>query len=392
MSSPQLPSGYHRLSLAERQQTLAQATGQPLPPPELPLDRADQLGENVIGRYALPLSVVNHVVINNQPLIVPYATEEPSVVAGASHGAKLAQAGGGFHTQSDSPVMKGQVQLMDLPDLTQATAAIQAAEQELLTLASASHPNLLHRGGGARRLDCRPLPHTPSGPMLIVHLQYDCRDAMGANLVNTALEALAPRLAQLSGGRVLGKIVTNLSDQRLATASCTVPVAALDRTGHPGTSVAQGIVDLTAWAAADPYRAATHNKGILNGVTALAVATGNDFRAIAAGAHAYAAREGHYAPLSSWELVEKEAIAYLKGHLQLPLSVGTVGGTLQSHPTAQWALDLLGRPTAQQLAGIMAAMGLAQNLAALRALAAEGIQQGHMPLHERQYPAGREII
>jgi hydroxymethylglutaryl-CoA reductase len=309
------------------------------------------------------------------------AIEEPSVVAGASYAARLAREGGGFVAASDAPEMIGQIQVLDLPDPEAARTAVLAARERILALADEADPVIRQLGGGARDLEARLLLDTPVGPMLIVHLIYDCRDAMGANAVNTACESLAPLIAEVTGGRVGLRILSNLADRRLARARCTVPVAALTRDGFPGERVARGIVEAYAFAASDPYRAATHNKGILNGVDAVAVATGQDWRAIAAGAHAYAARSGRYAPLSTWE---QDADGNLAGRLEMPLAVGIVGGATRAHPTARAALKLTGARTAGELAETMVAVGLAQNLAALRALAAEGIQKGHMALHARR--------
>jgi hydroxymethylglutaryl-CoA reductase len=287
--------------------------------------------------------------------------------------------------------MIGQVQLLDLTDLEAAAAQIEAAAPELLAAANHHHPTIQQLGGGAKRIECRPLPDTPAGPMLIVHLLYDCRDAMGANAVNTAAEAIAPLVEQLTGGRANLRILSNLSNQRTARAECLIPVEALSRAGAAGEAVARSIFEAWAFAAADPYRAATHNKGIMNGIDAVAVATGNDWRALEAGAHAYAARNGRYTSLTEWSMTRQAVgdsqpaeATYLRGVLDMPLSVGTVGGATKAHPTARVSLKILGQPGARFLAEVMAAVGLAQNLAALRALATEGIQPGHMRLHARQ--------
>jgi hydroxymethylglutaryl-CoA reductase len=277
--------------------------------------------------------------------------------------------------------MIGQIQTLDVPDLEAARAALLAGREELLQLANDSDPVIVKLGGGARDLEVRILEHTPAGPMLVVHIIFDCLDAMGANAVNTACEALAPRVEEITGGRVLLRILSNLADRRLARAECTVPLDALAFRDFDGAEVARGIVEAWAFAAADPYRAATHNKGIMNGVDAVVVATGNDWRAVEAGAHAHAARTGRYAALSTWGL---DPDGNLVGELEMPLALGVVGGATRVHPTAQVALKILGIETARELAEIVAAVGLAQNLAALRALATEGIQRGHMRLHARQ--------
>lgn len=347
----------------------------------LSLEQADRMIENVVGRHTLPLGIALNFQVNDRDLLVPMAIEEPSVVAGASFAAKLVRAGGGFHAEASPPEMIGQIQVLDLDDLEAARKAVIAARERILTRADEVDPVIRRLGGGARDLEVRTLPDSPAGPMLVVHLIYDCRDAMGANAVNTACEALAPLIEEITGGRVGLRILSNLADRRLARAQCRVPAEALAFDGFSGEQVAQGIVEAWAFAAADPYRAATHNKGILNGVDAVALATGQDWRAIEAGAHAYAARSGRYTSLSTWTRGEK---GELVGRLEMPMAVGTVGGATRSHPTARVALKILGVETGRELAEVMAAVGLAQNLAALRALATEGIQKGHMALHARQ--------
>lgn len=344
-------------------------------------EHAAEMIENVVGLHALPLGIAVNFLVNGRDVMVPMAVEEPSVVAGASYAAKLARAGGGFTAMTTSPVMLGQIQVLDIPDPYAARFDILAARDELLAQANETDPVLVDLGGGAKGIEARVIEESHAGPMVIVHLRFDCRDAMGANAVNTACEALAPYIERITGGRVLLRILSNLADQRLARARCTIPVAALAYESYSGDEVVQGIVDATAFAAVDPYRAATHNKGIMNGVDAVVLATGNDWRAVEAGAHAYAARDGRYTSLSSWE---RDDDGNLAGTLEIPLTVGTVGGATRVHPTAQVALKILGVKTAQELAGIIAAVGLAQNLAALRALATEGIQKGHMQLHARQ--------
>jgi hydroxymethylglutaryl-CoA reductase len=347
----------------------------------LDLARADRMVENVAGLYGLPLGIATNFIVNGRDVLVPMVIEEPSVVAGASFAAKLARAGGGFQATTTAPEMIGQLQVLDVADPWSARFDLLAARDELLALASATDPLIVNAGGGARDLEVRVLEHTPVGPMLVVHLIFDCRDAMGANAVNTACEALAPRVEQIAGGRVVLRILSNLADRRLARARCTVPLEALAWADFPGERVAQGVVEAWAFAAADPYRAATHNKGIMNGVDAVVVATGNDWRAVEAGAHAYAARAGRYTSLSTWA---RDAAGSLVGTLEMPLAVGIVGGATRAHPTARVALKILGVQRAHELAEIVAAVGLAQNLAALRALATEGIQRGHMRLHARK--------
>lgn len=343
------------------------------------LARADHMIENVVGLHALPLGIATNFVVNGRDMLVPMVIEEPSVVAGASFAAKLARAGGGFRATTSAPEMIGQIQVLDVADPWSARFDLLAARDELLARANETDPVLKELGGGARDLEVRVLD-SPVGPMLVIHLIFDCRDAMGANAVNTACEALAPRVEQITGGRVMLRILSNLADRRLARARCSVPVEALTFEEFAGEDVARGIVEAWAFAAADPYRAATHNKGIMNGVDAVVIATGNDWRAIEAGAHAYAARSGRYTSLSTWARDGDNLV----GTLELPLALGTVGGATRVHPTAQVVLKILDLDTAQQLAEVVAAVGLAQNMAALRALATEGIQQGHMRLHARQ--------
>jgi hydroxymethylglutaryl-CoA reductase len=344
-------------------------------------ERADQMIENVVGLHSLPLGIAVNFQVNDRDVLVPMVIEEPSVVAGASFAAKLARAGGGFRARTTPPEMIGQIQVLDITDPWTARFDVLAAREELLARANETDPVLVKLGGGAQGLEARVLQHTAVGPMLILHLIFDCRDAMGANAVNSACEALAPRIEQITGGRVMLRILSNLADRRLAQARCTVPADALVFGDFSGQDVVQGIVEASAFAAADPYRAATHNKGIMNGVDAVVVATGNDWRAVEAGAHAYAARGGSYRSLSTWA---RDANGELVGTLEMPLAVGTVGGATRVHPTAQVALKILGVETAGELAEIIVAVGLAQNLAALRALATEGIQRGHMQLHARQ--------
>jgi hydroxymethylglutaryl-CoA reductase len=314
--------------------------------------------------------------------------EEPSVVAGASFAAQLARAGGGFHTETTEPLMIGQMQVLEVTDLAEAASNVKAGRQRLLDLANSTDPVVVSLHGGARDIEVRAIPDSPVGPMLVVHLVYDCRDAMGANMVNTACEALAPLLEEMTGGRVNLRILSNLADRRIARARCVVPAKELAIEGMSGELVAQRIVEAYALAAVDPYRAATHNKGIMNGVDAVVLATGNDWRAIEAGAHAYAARDGTYRSLSTWFYAGPDPANGLRGRLvgsvELPMAVGTVGGATRVHPLASFALQLMAVKTARELAEVIAAVGLAQNLAAIRALATEGIQKGHMALHARQ--------
>lgn len=381
MSSSRLP-GFYNLPLEQRQAAINPdgqfdaLTGAGLTPPA-----ADPMIENVVGTHNLPLGIALNFVVNGREVLVPMAIEEPSVVAGASFMAKLARAGGGFTASSSPPEMIGQMQLLDVEDLDAATQAIGAAKDELLAAAAEVDPVLQRLGGGPRDLEVRRITESPIGPFLVLHLVYDVRDAMGANAVNTACERLAPRVEELTGGRVHLRILSNLADRRLARAECTIPLEKLAFGEFSAEQVRDGIVEAWAFAAADPYRAATHNKGIMNGVDAVVIATGNDWRAVEAGAHAYAARAGRYTSLSEWGVDDD---GHLRGRLELPMAVGIVGGATKVHPSAQAALKLMAVKSAAELAEIIASVGLAQNLAALRALATEGIQRGHMELHARQ--------
>ncbi len=354
--------------LTEEECTLIANTG------ALPMEVADRMIENVIGAFPLPLAIAVNFQINGKDYLVPMAIEEPSVVAAASYAAKMVREGGGFHTSSTAPVMVGQIQVVSVKDPYAARLRVLEAKEEILKKANAQDPVLNSFGGGAKDLEAKVIC-TTQGPMLIVEMQVDCRDAMGANAVNTMAEAVAPNVAALTGGKVLLRIITNLAARRLARASCVVPK---DSVG--GAEVVNGIVDASAFATADPYRAATHNKGAMNGIVAVVVATGNDHRAVEAGGHAYAARNGVYTTLSQWE---KNADGDLAGSIELPMAVGLVGGAVKTHPTAKVMMKTLGVRSANEFGEVLAAVGLAQNLGALRALAREGIQRGHMSLHAR---------
>ncbi|MCJ7583549.1 MAG: hydroxymethylglutaryl-CoA reductase, degradative [Anaerolineales bacterium] len=387
--------GFYNLPLDERLTELANAAGLSAADLEaftltggLAPNQADHMVENAVGTFGLPLGIGLNFIVNGREVLVPMAIEEPSVVAGASFMAKLARAAGGFQAEASAPEMIGQMQVLDVPDLPKARQALLEQKANLLAEADVIDPVLKKLGGGARDLEVRVIEDSPIGSFLVIHLIYDVRDAMGANAVNTACEKLAPRVENITGGRVHLRILSNLADRRLARARCTIPVNEMafgrdESEAHPytGEQVRDGIIAAWAFAAADPYRAATHNKGIMNGVDAVVIATGNDWRAIEAGAHAYAARSGRYTSLSTWG---KDADGNLTGFLEMPMAVGIVGGATKVHPTAKAALKLMGVKTAAKLAEIIVSVGLAQNLAALRALATEGIQRGHMSLHARQ--------
>ncbi len=347
----------------------------------LSMEQAQHMIENVVGRYALPMGLGLNFSVNSRDVLVPMVVEEPSVVAGASFMAKLAREGGGFTASSTPPEMIGQIQVLEVPDLKAARAILLENRAAILSEASGFDPLLEKLGGGPRDLEIRLFPESPVGPFLVIHLIYDVRDAMGANAVNTACERLTPQIEALTGGRVHLRILSNLADRRLARARCTIPLEALAFRDYKAHEVRDGIIAAWAFAAVDPYRAATHNKGIMNGVDAVVLATGNDWRAIEAGAHAFAARKGRYTTLSTWG---QDPGGNLVGELEMPMAVGIVGGATRVHPVAKVALKILGVSTASELAEIIVSVGLAQNLAAIRALATEGIQRGHMSLHARQ--------
>ena len=387
VQSSRIP-GFYNLPLADRTQRLAEAGGLDAASlvalsgvSGLDRDLADHMIENVVGTYSLPLGVALNFVVNGREVLVPMVIEEPSVVAGASYMAKLARAAGGFRASADAPEMIGQMQLLDIADLDAAAEAISDAKDDLLSEVASIDPVLVKLGGGPHDLEIRRIEESPIGPFLVLHLIYDVRDAMGANAVNTACERLAPRIEALTGGRVHLRILSNLADRRLARAECTIFLSELAFGEFSAEQVRDGIIEAWAFAVADPYRAATHNKGIMNGIDSVVIATGNDWRAVEAGAHAYAARSGRYSSLSNWG---KDAKGNLVGSLELPMAVGIVGGATKVHPGAQAALKLMGVTTAAELAENIVSVGLAQNLAALRALATEGIQRGHMSLHARQ--------
>ncbi|MFQ6080495.1 MAG: hydroxymethylglutaryl-CoA reductase, degradative [Candidatus Bathyarchaeia archaeon] len=381
MSKTSQISGFYKLSLKERAQVVKDFAG--LTEEEvdvlrstgsLPLDLADRMIENVVGAIPIPLGIAVNFLINGRDYLIPMAIEEPSVVAAASNAAKMARQKGGFFTSSTEPIMIGQVQAVNIKDPYGAKMAILAAKDEILKKANEQDPILVRLGGGAKDLDVKVI-QAGTGPMVVTELLVDCRDAMGANAVNTMAEAVAPMIERITRGRVYLRIISNLATKRLARAWTVVAKEAVG-----GEEVVDGIVEAYAFAAADPYRAATHNKGILNGIIAVTIATCNDHRAVEAGAHAYAARSGHYGPLTVWE---KNKDGDLVGSIELPMAVGIIGGATRVHPVAKVALKILGVKTARELSEVMAAVGLAQNLAALRALAHEGIQRGHMSLHAR---------
>ena len=387
--------GFYKRSLAERRAfvrdwgglTEEEARAYEFPPGVDPAT-LDRMIENVIGVMPLPLGVATNFTINGKDYLVPMAIEEPSVVAAASNAAKVARAAGGFFAQTTAPVMIGQVQVLHVPDPAAARLRILDRKDELLAAANAKDPVLLQFGGGAKDLEVRILA-TPRGTMLVVHLLVDARDAGGMNAVNTMCEALAPEFARLTGGKVVLRIISNLAVHRLARARATFPAALLRTETASGPEVVEAILDAYAFAVADPFRCATHNKGIMNGISSVVIATGNDFRAIESGAHTYAAWAGAAGgsivrPLTTYE---KDANGDLVGTIEFPAPVGLIGGATAVHPTAKANVKVLGVKGARELGEVLAAVGLAQNFSALRALATEGIQRGHMELHARNLAA-----
>ena len=379
--------GFYRLDPLERRARVREfaqlddATTAALAGGQLGLAKADKMIENVVGSYELPLGVATNFRINGRDRLVPMVVEEPSIVAGASYAARMARESGGFVASHTDPVMIGQIQLIAVADVATAMATIHANRMRIIESANAQSQSMVARGGGMRDVECHQYADSPMGPMLIVHLLVDCRDAMGANAVNSMCETVAPLLESLSGGQAMLRILSNLTDRRLATAKVRIAPASLQRDGIAGADVIERILWAHAFAVVDPHRATTHNKGIMNGIDPVIVATGNDWRAIEAGAHAWAARSGRYTSLSHWYRDEQ---GFLCGELTMPLAVGIVGGATRVHPTAQAALQVLAVTHAGELAEICVCAGLASNLAAMRALATEGIQRGHMALHARQ--------
>jgi hydroxymethylglutaryl-CoA reductase len=384
-------SGFYKLSVAERRTKLAETLGlnevavQQLEQALLDLETANHMVENVVGVYGLPLGIGLNFQINGRDHLVPMCVEEPSVIAAASNAARMVRLGGGFRCEADEPIMISQIQLCDVRDTDGARQKIMTAEPEIVASANRAYPSLEARGGGCRSIEVRVLEKesTERGGMLVVHLHVHVCDAMGANLVNTMAEAVAPCVAELADADIGLRILSNLADKRLVTVRGRIPADSLKTDSHDGAFVRDGIVSASRFAELDPYRAATHNKGIMNGIDAVAIATGNDWRGVEAGAHAYASTRGQnggYGPLSTWRVAEDGA---LEGTLTLPMAIGTVGGTLRVHPGARLGLQLLRVAGARELAMVMASVGMASNLAALRAMASEGIQRGHMSLHAR---------
>ena len=348
---------------------------------QLDLNSADKMIENVIGVMGLPIGLGLNFLINEKEYVIPLVVEEPSIVAALSSAAKIAREHGGFEAESTDPILIGQIQVVGIKDLEKARSEILSRKKEVLNLANSFHPRMVARGGGAKDLNVKTYPlDSFDQEMLIVDLHVDTRDAMGANLVNGMCEGVASLIETMTEGEVFLRILSNLSDKSLATASVTIPTSALNINGYDGKKVRDGIIIASDFAHVDPYRASTHNKGIMNGIDAVALATGNDWRAIEAGAHAFAARHGRYSALSKWS---SDNEGNLVGKIELPIKVGTVGGPMESNPAVALNLRIINVESAMELASVMAAVGLAQNFSALKALVTEGIQTGHMTLHAR---------
>lgn len=346
----------------------------------LPIEIADGMIENVIGKFELPMGIATNFTVNGRDYLIPMVVEEPSVVAAASYMARIARDNGGFRAESSEPIMRAQIQIIGLANLEVAKSQIVKEKQTIIDEANAYDSVLVDLGGGCRDIEIHKFSDTSIGSMLIVHLLVDVRDAMGANAVNTMAEGIAPMLEKITGGEVRLRILSNLADRRTVKARVSINPETLCTSDFDGNRIARGIIEAFALAEVDPYRAATHNKGIMNGIDPVVIATGNDWRAIEAGAHAWAARSGRYTSLSKWEV---DSQGNLMGTLELPMALGLVGGATKTHPAAQACLRLMNVKTANELGEVVAAVGLAQNMAALRALATEGIQKGHMALHAR---------
>lgn len=381
--------GFYKMSVEERKRHIIELCGldeatasQLLDPVSLPEETADKMIENVIGTFSLPLAVGLNFKVNEKDYIIPMAVEEPSIVASASYIAKIVRETGGFKTEATERVMIGQIQVVGCPNFEEAEAAIHREKDMLIQAANDAYPSLIARGGGAVDLDVRMLNEGESeySRMLIVHVYVNTCDAMGANIINTMVESLAPVVEHLTNGKVYLRILSNYADRCLAKATCTIPVELLASDGYAGEEVRDGVVHAYEFAASDPYRAVTHNKGIMNGIDPVIIATGNDWRAVEAGAHAYAARDGQYRSMTKWYADEA---GNLVGELEIPMSLGIVGGASRVHPMAKVAYQLLKVDSAAELAQVIVAVGLAQNLGALKALATDGIQKGHMALHSR---------
>lgn len=389
MKSSRIP-GFYKKTVEERKELLREALelseedlGVLSSNEALPIETADKMIENVVGTFPLPLGLGLNFLINGKDYVIPMAIEEPSVVASASHIAKIVRDAGGFKTEASERIMIGQIQVVGCSNYEQAKQILLKQKEALIDAANAAYPSIVARGGGARDLDVRILNDSPKssyGKMLVLHLYIDTCDAMGANIINTMVESLAPTVEELTDGKVYLRILSNFADRCVAKATCVIPPELLVTGDFSGEAVRDGVVYAFEFADSDPYRAVTHNKGIMNGIDPVVIATGNDWRAVEAGAHAYASRFGSYRSMTKWS-VDKEG--NLVGELELPMSIGTVGGAIRVHPISQLAHKILQVDSASELAQVIVAVGLAQNLGALKALVTDGIQKGHMALHSR---------
>src|SRR5690625_4953027 len=380
--------GFYKMTIEERKKYLIDLLeldakdAKQLLFPSLPEETADKMIENVVGTFSLPLAVGLNFLIDEKEYIIPMVVEEPSIVASASYMAKIIREAGGFKTEATEYIMIGQIQVVGCPNFMKAKEAILSEKETLIQAANDAHPSLVRRGGGAEDLEVRIINESGSkyNQMLIIHLYVNTCDAMGANTINTMVESLAPVVEHLANGKVYLRILSNLADRSLAKATCTIPPELLASDGFSGQEVRDGVVHAFEFADSDPYRAVTHNKGIMNGIDPVVIATGNDWRAVEAGAHAYAARDGQYRSMTTWSV---DQAGNLVGELELPMSLGTVGGASRVHPVSKLAYKLLRVDSAKELARVIVSVGLAQNLGALKALVTDGIQKGHMALHSR---------
>ncbi len=388
MATSRIP-GFYKMDVKERRELLDQQLNLTTEKKEilytneaLDLETADKMIENVIGTFQLPLGLGLNFLINDKEYKIPMAVEEPSIIASASYIAKIVRDAGGFKTKATDRVMIGQIQVIGCEDFDLAKQTILERKQDLINLANEAYPSLQKRGGGAEDLDVRILNESESvyNKMLIIHLYVNTCDAMGANMINTMVESIAPNVEVLTKGKVYLRILSNYADRSLAKATCTIPTKLLETEGFSGERVRDGIIHAYEFAASDPYRAVTHNKGIMNGIDPVIIATGNDWRAVEAGAHAYASRNGQYGSMTTWS---KNDAGDLVGELELPMSLGIVGGASRVHPMAGLVYDILDIESASELAQVVVSVGLAQNLGALKALVTDGIQKGHMALHAR---------
>ncbi|WP_249871568.1 hydroxymethylglutaryl-CoA reductase, degradative [Oceanobacillus saliphilus] len=389
MKSSRIP-GFYNMSVEQRRELLKKELGfsseelsdlyinEPLS-----IDTADKMIENVIGTFQLPLGLGLNFLINGKEYVIPMAIEEASVVASASHIAKIVRSSGGFRTEATERVMIGQIQVVGCPDFQTAKRAVLNEKEALINAANAAYPSIVNRGGGAQDMEVRILNEESDskyGQMLVLHIYVDTCDAMGANIINTMVESIAPIVEELTKGKVYLRILSNYADKCLARARCVIPPGMLATGDYSGEHVRDGVIHAYEFAASDPYRAVTHNKGIMNGIDPVVIATGNDWRAVEAGAHAYASRHGSYGSMTTWS---KDNDGNLVGEIELPMSIGTVGGATRVHPMAKLSLSMMNIESAKELAQVIVAVGLAQNLGALKALATDGIQKGHMALHSR---------